>query len=175
MKALMKRFVALIPLLAICGVHAGQPLHAVLKLRTIEVLRCEAVAPSNVAEVSSFVRAPPRSSSGVRTDPSQVADSVPGLLIEGVVRQQRDVTFPRLGRGDPLSDTRWADVGPAAPLKFFAPGSGPGGCEMFVPGGRVNVVLSQKAECDTYPPAGVCAFDHPVRLVDPETWARYGQ
>lgn len=174
MEDLIKRAIALIPLFAICLVSAGQPLHDVVKLRTIEVLRFEAVTVNNVAEVSGFVRTSSGSSS-VRAVPSEVAASVPGFLVEGIVRRQRDVTLHYTGGGDAIKDTQWADADSSAPVTFFVPRSHPGACDVFVPGKRVDVVVSQRAECDTYPPAGICAFDHPIRLVDPETWTKYGE
>ncbi len=174
MNALIKRSIALLPLFAICLLNAGQPLHEVVKLRTIEVLRFEAVTVDNVAEVSGFVRTS-SASSGVRAVPSEVAASVPGFLVEGIVRRQRDVTLQYAGGGDPIQDTQWADADSSAPVTFFVPRSHPDACDVFVPGKRVNVVLSQRAECDTYPPAGICAFDHPIRLVDPEAWTKYGE
>lgn len=170
----MKRLVALIPLVAFCLANAGQPLHDVLQLRTIEVIRFEAVSQSNVAEVSSFVRRLPRSS-GVGPVPSEVVNSVSGFLVEGIVKRQRDLAFAYTGGGDPIRDTRWADADKSIRLKFFVVGSHPHASEVFVPGTRVNVVLSQRAECDTFPPTGICAFDHPIRLVDPKTWAKYGE
>lgn len=171
----MKPFFALIPILATCGVLAGQPLHRVLQLRTIEVSRCEAVSPDNVAEVSRFVRAPSRAASEALAISVQVADSVPGVVVEGLVRQQRDLSFSHGGRSDPVKDTQWVDAGPSAPSTFFVAATQAGACEAFVPGQRVNVVLSQRAECDTYPPAGICAFDQPIRQVDPQTWTQYGR
>jgi hypothetical protein len=144
-------------------VTAGQPLHDVLKLRTIEVLRFEAVTEKNVAEVSSFVRV---------SSPSGRAS---GFLVEGIVKRQRDLAFPNLGRGDPIKDTPWADADGSAALKFFVAKNHPHAVEVFVPGKRVNIIVSQKAECDTHPPTGICVFDHPIRLVDPRTWAKYGE
>lgn len=174
MKALLKRSFALVWLVAICSAHAGQPLHRVLKLRTIDVLRIEAVTENNAAEVSSFVRAPSRSG-GNRPAPSEVADSVPGFLVEGIVRRQRDLAFPYMGGGDPIKDTPWVDADASTPWVFFVAASHPDAREVFAPGRRVNVVLSQRAECDTYPPAGICQFDHPIRLIDSKTWTKYGE
>ena len=172
----MKHAVALIPLLVLCGVHAGQPLLKVLQLRSIEVQRCDIVTPNNVGQVSRFVRASNRTDSGVRPNPAQVADSVPGVLVTGLVLQQRDVSFSNMGSNELVSDSHWIEARPATPATFFAPGTPTSSaCDAVVPGGRVNVVLSQQAECDTFPPEGICAFDHPIRLVDSATWAKYGQ
>ena len=170
----MKLGVALIPLLTASLVNAGEPLHEVLQLRTIEVRRFEAVTENNVAEVSGFVRAP-SPASAVRPVPSEVAGSVPGFLVEGIVKRQRDVAFPFMGGGEPIEDTRWADGDESTLVQFFVPRSHPDACEVFVPGRRVNIVLSQKAECDTYPPTGICAFDYPIRVVDTTTWTEYGE
>lgn len=174
MKTVTKSCIALIPLIAVCWANAGQPLHDVLKMRTVEVLRCEAVTEDNVAEVSSYVRTR-SSSSAVRPVPSEVAYSVPGFLVEAIVWRQRDIAFPISGSAEPIKDTQWAGIDRSAPLKFFVPTNHADACAVFAPGNRVNVVLSQRAECDTYPPTGICAFDHPIRLVDPETWTRYGE
>ena len=174
----MKRAITLLPLVAIGLATAGQPLHQVLKLRTIEVLRCEAVTADSLDGVSSYFRA----KSPINGDrkiadniADEVAGSVPGLLIEAVVRRQRDVTFPIFGSRKPINKSTWSGSDNSDPLKFFVPTNQPDACDIFVPAARVNVVLSQKAECDTYPPAGICAFDLPIRVVDSETWAKYGE
>lgn len=170
----MKRSITLIALIASCLASAGQPLHDVLQLRTIEVLRCEVVTDDNVAEVSRFLREPSRSD-GIQPVPSAFVDGVPGFLVEGILKRHRDVAFPNMGGGDPVKDPGWAGADGLDPLTFFVPGGEPDACDGFVPGERVSVVLSQRAECDTYPPEGICAFDRPIRLVDPETWAMYGE
>ena len=170
----MKRAIALLPLVVIGLATAGQPLHDVLKLRTIEVLRCEAVTADSVAAVSSYVRAKSFSDQDRRIA-GEVAGSVPGLLVEAIVRGQRDVAFPIFGRRKPIRGPAWVVPDSQDPLKFFVPTNQPDACDIFVPATRVNVVLSQKAECDTYPPAGICAFDLPIRVVDSETWAKYGE
>ena len=170
----MKRSIALVPLFLTCLVNAGQPLHKILKLRTIEVLRFEAVTKENVAEVSSFVRAS-SPSSGLRPVRSEIVNTVPGFVVEGVVRRKRDLAFPFTGGGEPITDSNWADTDGSASLTFFVPRNHTDASEVFVPGKRVNVVLSQKAECDTYPPIGICAFDHPITLADPKTWTKYGE
>ena len=170
----MKRSIALIPLAVIGMVNAGQPLHDVLKLRTVDILRCEPVTEYNVAEVSSFVRARSRSSE-VPPDPSEVANSVSGLLVEGIVRRHRDVAFHDMDGGDSINDTQWTGDDRSAPLKFFVLANQADACAGFVRGTRVNVILSQRAECDTYPPTGICVFDYPIRMVDPDTWTKYGE
>ena len=174
----MKRNIALLPLLAIGLAAAGQPLHQVLKLRTIEVLRCEAVTSDSVGGVSSYVR----ETSHVHGDrkiadsiADEVAGSVPGLLVEAVVRRQRDVAFPIIGSRKPINESTWTGSDTSDPLTFFVATNQPDACNLFVPATRVNVVLSQKAECDTYPPAGICAFDLPIRVVDSESWMKYGE
>lgn len=174
MKTRIKRLVSLTSISACFSVTAGQPLHDVLMLRTIEVLRCEAVTENNVAQVSSIVRAS-SPSSAVRVDASEVAASVPGFLVEGIVRRQRDLAFSIMGGADPVKHTSWADARNSVPLKFFVRKSDPDVCEVFAPGRRLSVVVSQKAECDTYPPTGICVFDHPIRIVDPGIWAKYGE
>lgn len=170
----MQLSIALILLFAVGWVHAGQPLHNVLKLRTIEVLRCEAVTRHNVAELSRFLR-DASSDSGVEPDPREALDDVPGFLVEGIVRRQRDLAFPLLGDSDPITDTQWTGTDTSTVLAFFVPGDDPDTCEGFVHGDRVNAVLSPKGECDTYPPVGICVFDQPIRLVEPATWANYGE
>lgn len=177
MKMLMDRSITLLTLttlVAIGSANAGQPLYDVLKLRTIEVLRCEAVTGDNVAEVSSFLRVA-SSSSGLRPVPSEVVDGVSGFLVEGILKRQRNVEFPNFGEGEPIRHTKWSRADSSEPLTFFVPSDLPGACETFVPGERVTVVLSQRADCDTFPPEGICAFDHPIRLVDPGTRTRYGE
>lgn len=170
----MKRTIALLPLIAIGLATAGQPLHDVLKLRTIEVVRCEAVTADSVAGVSSYVREK-LPANGDRHIADEVANSVPGVLVEAIVRRQRDVVFPNFGNREPIKSSAWECSDNLEPLKFFVPTNQPDACAVFVPAERVNVVLSQKAECDTYPPAGICAFDLPIRVVDSETWMRYGE
>lgn len=170
----MKRTIALLPLLAIGLAAAGQPLHDVLKLRTIEVVRCEAITADSVGGVSRYVRAK-SSANGDRKIADEIAASVPGLLVEAIVRRQRDVAFPIFGNRKSIRIPAWAGADHSEPLKFFVPTTQADACAQFVPGERVNVVLSQKAECDTYPPAGICAFDLPIRVVDSETWMKYGE
>lgn len=174
MKKLMHRCFGLVPLIVIGVVNAGQPLHRVVQLRTVEVSRCEAVTEYNVAEVSSFVRKRPRSTA-LGSVPSQVADSLQGFLVGGIVKRQRDVVFTRMERRDPIDKSQWTGADRATARLFFVSTSHPDACEAFVRGKRVNVVLSQRAECDTYPPTGACLFDLPIRLVDSETWAKYGE
>ncbi len=171
----MKRTMALIPLLAIGLASAGQPLHNVLKLRAIEVVRCEAVTAKNVLVVSTFARKRSACADGSSKLPAEVAESVPGFLVEGVVLRQRDVTFPMMRSSEPVESGEWVDVGTSEALNFFVPSGETETCAIFVPKTRVNVVLSQRAECDTYPPIGICAFDHPIRPVDSATWAKYGE
>ena len=170
----MKRTIALLPLVAIGLATAGQPLHHVLKLRTIEVLRCEAVTADSVDGVSSYASAKSHTH-GDRHIADEVAGSVPGLLVEAIVRRQRDVTFPILGGRKPINKSTWIGADNSDPLKFFMPTNQPDACDIFLPATRVNVILSQKAECDTYPPAGICAFDLPIRVVDSESWMKYGE
>ncbi|MEO5963683.1 MAG: hypothetical protein ABIO75_05490 [Thermomonas sp.] len=67
------------------------------------------------------------------------------------------------------------DVDGADALKFFVAADDAETCARFLQNTRVNVVLSQRAKCDTYPPNGICAFDRPIRLADPATWAKYGE
>lgn len=170
----MKRSLALLPLAAIGLATAGQPLHDILKLRTIEVVRCEAVTSDNVGGLSSYLRAKSLTDSNQQIA-MELAGSVPGLLVEAVVKRQRDVVFPIFGSGKPLQNAAWASTDFSEPLKFFVPSNQADACVLFVPGERVNVVLSQKAECDTYPPTGICAFDLPIRVVDSATWMKYGE
>ena len=151
---------------------AGQPLHQVLKLRTITVLRCEVVSEANLVDVSSYFREQSRSP---RPSAASFDESEPGYFIKGIVRRQRDVAFLTMGDGRPIRDTDWGDATTSAAVNFFVAGRQPDACEVFVAGKQMNVVLSQKAECDTYPPAGICAFDYPIRIVDPATWTRYGE
>ncbi len=174
----MKRTIALLPLVVIGVATAGQPLHQVLKLRTIEVLHCAAVTADSVGGVSSYVRAKSDSHVDRKIADSvadEVAGSVPGLLVEAIVRRQRDVTFPIFGNRKPINKSTWIVSDNSDPLKFFVPTNQPDACDIFVSATRVNVVLSQKAECDTFPPAGLCAFDLPIRVVDSETWVKYGE
>ena len=171
----MKRTMALIPLLAIGLASAGQPLHDVLKLRTIEVVRCEAVTAESVLVVSTFARERSPEADGSGKFLADLANSVPGFLVEGVVLRQRDVTFPMLGSLEPANSGEWVDSGHSESLNFFVPAKDLDACAIFAQETRVNVVLSQRAECDTYPPIGICAFDYPIRSVDSATWAKYGE
>lgn len=174
----MKRTVALIPLIPLLAIGlatAGQPLHHVLKLRAIEVVRCEVVTAESVAVVSSYVRAKSLPDEDHRQIAEEVAGRVPGVLVEAIVRRQRDVAFPIFSSRKPIRIPAWAGSDSPEPLNFFVPTNQPDACVIFVPGQRVNVVLSQKAECDTYPPAGICAFDLPIRVVDSKTWMKYGE
>lgn len=174
----MKRNIALLPLVVIGLATAGQPLNQVLKLRTIEVLRCEAVTVDSVGGVSSYVSATSHTHGNRKIADNiadEVAGSVPGLLVEAIVRRQRDVAFPIFGSRKPINESTWTGSDNSDPLKFFVATNQPDACDIFVPATRVNVVLSQKAECDTYPPAGICAFDLPIRVVDSEAWAKYGE
>ena len=170
----MKRAIALIPLIASGLATAGQPLHDVLKLRTIEVVSCETVTAESVAVVSSYVRAT-SASDGNRRIAQEVAGTVPGLLVEAIVKRQRDLVFPILGSQQPVRNAAWVDSTHPDPSHFFVATDQPDACAGFVPGMRVHVVLSQRAECDTYPPVGICAFDAPIRVVDPDTWMKYGE
>ena len=170
----MKRRFALLTLFALGSAHAGQPLHDVLKLRTIEVLRCEAVTQDNVAEVSRFLR-DASSERGVLAEPWKALDTVPGFLIEAVVRRQRDVAFASAGDRRPVKDTLWTNGDDSPAVAFFTASDDADTCDRFVAGTRVNVVLSQRAECDTYPPAGLCVYDQLIRPTTPETWAGYGE
>ena len=170
----MKRTIALLPLLAIGLATAGRPLHDVLQLRTIEVVHCEAITPDSVGEVSRYVRAK-TPANGDRTIADEIAASVPGLLVEAIVRRQRDVAFPIFGEREPVSNAAWAGSDTSEPLKFFVPTDQEDACSQFVLGERVNAVLSARAECDTYPPVGICAFDLPIRVVDANTWKKYGE
>lgn len=175
MKTRMKRSIALISLFAVGLANAGQPLHDVLKLRTIEVVRCEVVTEHNVAEVSSFVRRVSSANEGMQPVDLKVAESVPGILVEAIVTRQRDVIFPIRGSKEPIKLAQWADADSSAPLNFFAATDEADACETFLEGTRVNVVLSQRAECDTYPPVGICAFDLPITVVSAETWMKFGE
>jgi hypothetical protein len=157
-----------------CGTAAlaGQPSQDVLQLRSVEVRRCEPLTSSNVFEVSSFVRAAGRGDRA-RGEPSAVARSTPGFVIEGVVHQRRDLSFSVDGK-EPVADTGWGADSAKGTLFFFS-SQDAGTCRLTFRAGRlVNVVVSNKAECDTYPPEGVCAFDLPIRLVDSVLWARFG-
>lgn len=170
----MKHTLALLPLLATGLATAGQPLHDVLKLRTIEVVRCEAVTAENVAGLSRYVRAKSLAN-GDQHIAIEVAESVAGVMVEAVVKRQRDVVFPMFGRRNALKKAPWRAAENSDPLKFFVSTKEMDACTLFVPGERVNVVLSQKAECDTYPPEGLCAFDLPIRMVESRTWQTYGE
>ena len=170
----MKGTLALISLVMIFSANAGQPLHEVLKLRTIKVLGCDAVTPTNVAAVSSFVRGLP-TSDGLTGTGAEIADSVPGFIVKGVVLRQRDLAFPILGSEASFKSAPWGNGLNSEPIDFFTSTTDPDACRAFLERTPVNVVLSQRAECDTYPPAGVCAFDYPIRLVDSETWIKYGE
>lgn len=175
MTTLKKRSIALIPLVAFGLANAGQPLQDVLKLRTIQVVRCEVVTEQNVADVSSFVRRVSSSNDGIPPVELQVVESVPGILVEAFITRQRDVVSPIRGSKEPIKSGQWTDADSSVPLNFFAATEDPDPCGLFLEGTRVNVVLSQRAECDTYPPVGICAFDRPITVVSAETWMKFGE
>jgi hypothetical protein len=157
--------------------YAGAPAYEVLKLRTIEVRRCEPVTAENVALVSDLVKAPYPRAWG-RVDPAEIAKSVPGHLVEGVVRRRRDLSFPYLflgGYPKPLEDTGWAAGDKSQSVFYFLSDRDQLGCGQFVPGRFVNIVVLTKSGlgCDTYPPAGICAFNYPIRVAAKATWDRF--
>lgn len=168
-------FGLLLLLTSTASAHAGAPFEGSVQLRRIHVSRCEAVTPANVSTISSYVSAPGRSRHS-HGDPATVASSASGVLIEGVIKRQRDLSFPFIDtreRREPTHDTGWADSSDATSLAFFLVDEGFDRCES-VRNTVINVTLVDRSECDTIPPAGVCAFDRAVRLVDPNLWSQYG-
>jgi hypothetical protein len=157
--------------------YAGAPAYEVLKLRTIQVRRCEPVTAENVSLVSDYVKAPvfPLTARG---NPAEIAKSVPGNLVEGVVRRKRDLSFPFLFLGDypkPAEDTGWAAGDKSQSVFYFLPDREQSSCRQFAAGRIVNIVVLDKAGagCDAYPPAGICAFNYPIRVADKATWDRF--
>ena len=170
------------------AVKAGMSISKSLNLKVVEVVSCEPLTVQNVSHVSHYAAHPKRNNwpDGTFTEWTQSALetfvlSNPGYVLGVIVKETRNLYWPSVFDPSVIEDPGWEQSADAATQYLYMPNSadeyaGLGECSELKAGTVLHVVAPYGQDgCDTVPPKGICAFDNPMRPVDPDTWKQYGK